>query len=84
MGKYVELRDAYLSVKEALIHAGAERRAEIEIDWIQSDDLDHADQAEIATALADVDGVIVPGGFGERGIEGEVRVARFALQQQLP
>ena len=84
VGKYVELRDAYLSVKEALIHAGAERDAEIEIEWIQSDALDAADQPEIATALADVDGVIVPGGFGERGIEGEVRVARFALQQQLP
>ena len=84
VGKYVELRDAYLSVREALIHAGAERSAEIVIDWIQSDDLDAADEAEIAAALADVDGVIVPGGFGERGIEGEVRVARFALQQQLP
>ncbi|MDE2895225.1 MAG: CTP synthase [Chloroflexota bacterium] len=84
VGKYVELRDAYLSVKEALIHAGAQRGASVEITWIQSDDLDHADQPEIATALADVDGVIVPGGFGERGIEGEVGVARFALEQDIP
>ena len=83
-GKYVELRDAYLSVKEALIHAGAQRAARIEIKWIQSDDLDHADQPQIAAALADVDGVIVPGGFGERGIEGEIGVARFALEQRIP
>ena len=84
VGKYIELRDAYLSVKEALIHAGAQRGASVDITWIQSDDLDHADQPEIAAALADVDGVIVPGGFGERGIEGEVGVARFALEQNIP
>ena len=84
VGKYVELRDAYLSVKEALIHAAAQRGASVEITWIQSDDLDHADQPEIASALAEVDGVIVPGGFGERGIEGEVGVARFALEQDIP
>ena len=84
VGKYVELRDAYLSVKEALIHAGAQRSASVDITWIQSDDLDHAGQPEIAAALADVDGVIVPGGFGERGIEGEVGVARFALEQDIP
>ncbi len=83
-GKYVELRDAYLSVKEALIHAGAQRGARIEIKWIQSDHLDHADQPQIAAALADVDGVIVPGGFGERGIEGEIGIARFALEQRIP
>ena len=84
VGKYVELRDAYLSVKEALIHAGAQRRASVDITWIQSDDLDEAGQPQIAAALAEVDGVIVPGGFGERGIEGEIGVARFALQQRIP
>ncbi len=84
VGKYVELRDAYLSVKEALIHAAAQRRASVDITWIQSDDLDEADEPQIAAALADVDGVIVPGGFGERGIEGEVGVARFALEQRIP
>ena len=84
VGKYVELRDAYLSVKEALIHAAAQRRARVDITWIQSDHLDTADKPEIATALADVDGVIVPGGFGERGIEGEIGVARFALEQDIP
>ncbi len=84
VGKYVELRDAYLSVKEALIHAAAQRRASVDITWIQSDHLDQADQPEIAAALANVDGVIVPGGFGKRGIEGEIGVARFALEQHIP
>ncbi len=84
VGKYVELRDAYLSVKEALIHAAAQRGASVDLTWIQSDQLDQADQPEIAAALADVDGVIVPGGFGERGIEGEVGVACFALEQGIP
>ena len=84
VGKYVELRDSYLSVREALIHAGVECGAEIEIAWLQSDQLDEAGEAEIAAALADVEGVIVPGGFGARGVEGEVSVARYALRQRLP
>ena len=84
VGKYVELRDSYLSVREALIHAGVERSTEVEIAWVQSDELDDASQAEIAARLADVEGVIVPGGFGERGVEGEVSVARFALEHGLP
>ena len=84
VGKYVELRDSYLSVREALIHAGVECGAEIEIAWLQSDQLDEAGEAEIAAALAEVEGVIVPGGFGARGVEGEVSVARYALRQRLP
>ena len=84
VGKYVELRDSYLSVREALIHAGVECGAEVEIAWLQSDQLDEAGEAEIAAALADVEGVIVPGGFGARGVEGEVSVARYALRQHLP
>ena len=84
VGKYVELRDSYLSVREALIHAGVECGAEIEIVWLQSDQLDEAGEAEIAAALADVEGVIVPGGFGARGVEGEISVARYALRQRLP
>ena len=84
VGKYVELRDSYLSVREALIHAGVECSTEVEIAWVQSDELDDASQAEIAARLADVEGVIVPGGFGERGVEGEVSVARFALEHGLP
>ena len=84
VGKYVELRDAYLSVREALAHAGVEHGARIEIDWIQSDQLDGAGEGEIASLLSGRSGVLVPGGFGGRGIEGEVAVARYALEQQLP
>ena len=84
VGKYVELRDAYLSVREALSHAGAEHGAAVEIDWIQSDQLDGARQEQIASQLAGASGVIVPGGFGARGIEGEVAVGRYALERGLP
>ena len=84
VGKYVELRDAYLSVREALHHAGAELGANVEIEWIQSDDLDDAPPARIPALLGGQGGVIVPGGFGARGIEGEIAVARFALDRGLP
>ncbi len=84
VGKYVELRDAYLSVHEALTHAGVEHGARVEIEWIQSDALDDAGEGEIASLLSGHGGVIVPGGFGERGIEGEIAVARYALEENLP
>ena len=84
VGKYVELRDAYLSVREALSHAAAEHGAEVGIDWIQSDQLDDARADRIAAELAEASGVIVPGGFGARGIEGEVAVGRYALERGLP
>ena len=84
VGKYVELRDAYLSVREALSHAAAEHGAEVGIDWIQSDQLDDARADRIAAELAGASGVIVPGGFGARGIEGEVAVGRYALERGLP
>ena len=84
VGKYIELRDSYLSVREALIHAGVEHSAAVEIVWLQSDQLDEASGAEIAAALVDVEGVIVPGGFGARGVEGEISVAQYALQQRIP
>ena len=84
VGKYVELRDAYLSVREALSHAAAEHGAEVGIDWIQSDQLDDARDDRIAAELAEASGVIVPGGFGARGIEGEVAVGRYALERGLP
>src|SRR6478672_5808593 len=65
VGKYVQLHDAYLSVKESLIHAGIHHRAAIDIRWIQSEDLN---EDNVEQLLAGVDGIVVPGGFGERGI----------------
>ena len=81
VGKYVELPDAYLSVREALAHAGVEHDVDVEVRWIAAESLEQADAAE---ALANLDGIVVPGGFGERGAEGEIRTARYAREQGVP
>ena len=80
VGKYVELHDAYLSVKEALIHAGVHHDVAVEIRWVQSELLNGGD----ISPLAGVDGIVVPGGFGERGIEGKIHAARLARTQGVP
>ena len=69
VGKYVTLRDAYLSVMEALYHGGFHHGADVEIRWVASDDLGGEATAD---ALGEVDGVLIPGGFGIRGVEGKV------------
>ncbi|MEX1195526.1 MAG: CTP synthase [Dehalococcoidia bacterium] len=81
VGKYVELPDAYLSVKEALIHAGVAHDAGVRINWIHSEDV-HRSGAE--TLLSSMDGIVVPGGFGERGFEGKVEAARYARLNNVP
>ena len=81
VGKYVELEDAYLSVAEALRHAGFENGAKVKINWIQSEDIDRANVAE---KLKGCDGIIVPGGFGDRGIEGMVEAIRYARENKIP
>src|SRR3990170_3335947 len=73
VGKYVELHDAYFSVKEALIHAGVYHNVAVDIRWIHSELLDGGD----ASLLEGVDGIVVPGGFGERGIEGKIKAAHY-------
>ena len=80
VGKYVELHDAYLSVKEALIHAGVHHNIAVQIRWVQSELLENGDLAP----LEGVHGIIVPGGFGERGIEGKIQAARVARTQGVP
>jgi CTP synthase len=82
VGKYVELHDAYLSVKESLSHAGIFHNVGVDIRWIQSESLRHLDDVE--ATLADVQGIVVPGGFGERGIEGKVFAARYARERGVP
>ena len=82
VGKYVKLHDAYLSVMESLYHAGFENDSQVEIKWVESEDL--TDQAACKEAFADVDGIIVPGGFGDRGIEGMIQAARYAREQNIP
>jgi len=78
VGKYVQLRDAYLSVSEALKHAGIHHGVEVEIEWVD------AEREDIAVALAGVDGVLVPGGFGNRGIEGKIAAVRHARTGGVP
>ncbi len=81
VGKYVELRDAYMSVKEALIHAGTFHDREVEILWVHSESIT---AANVAAELRGVDAIVVPGGFGERGIEGKVLAARHARENRIP
>jgi CTP synthase len=81
VGKYVELRDAYLSVKEAVIHAGIFHDVEPEILWVHSEQMND-DNCE--SMLRGVDAVIVPGGFGERGFEGKVCAAKYARERKIP
>jgi CTP synthase len=82
VGKYVALEDAYLSVVEALRHSGFLHGAKIEIDWVDSETLESDEQA--LERLGDVDGILVPGGFGGRGVEGKIRAARVAREHQIP
>ena len=81
VGKYVELHDAYLSVAEALRHAGYYQGASVEIEWIDSEGITADNVNDI---LKNVDGIIVPGGFGRRGIEGMILAAKYARENDLP
>lgn len=81
VGKYVSLPDAYLSVVEALTHGGIFHRSKVNVKWIASEDITD-ENAE--SYLSDVDGIIVPGGFGSRGIEGKVTAVRYAREHNLP
>ncbi|PPI55001.1 CTP synthase [Rathayibacter toxicus] len=82
VGKYIDLPDAYLSVTEALRAGGFAQRTKVTIRWIASDGLE--DQAAAAAALAELDGICVPGGFGVRGIEGKLGALRFARENGIP
>ena len=82
VGKYVKLHDAYLSVMESLYHAGFENESKVEIHWVDSENL--LDQERCAEELSGVDGIILPGGFGDRGIEGMIQAARYAREQNIP
>ncbi len=81
VGKYCDLRDAYLSVAEALKHAGIDNSANVEIAWIHSEKVNEENYKEI---LKNHDGILVPGGFGDRGIEGKILAARYARENKVP
>ncbi|MBQ0078576.1 MAG: CTP synthase [Eubacterium sp.] len=81
VGKYVKLHDAYLSVAEALRHGGYENGCRIDIKWIDSEEVSDETVSEL---LGDVQGILVPGGFGNRGIEGKIRAAQYARENNIP
>ncbi len=81
VGKYVELQDAYTSVREALTHAALYYERDVEIDWIHSELLERGEGMEL---VKNADGIVVPGGFGYRGVEGKVQAARVAREQRIP
>ncbi|MCH5188422.1 MAG: CTP synthase [Oscillospiraceae bacterium] len=81
VGKYVALHDAYLSVAEALRHGGIANKIDVEIDWTDSEEITAENAAE---RLKDADGILVPGGFGDRGIEGKIQAVRYARENNIP
>ncbi|MGH9185527.1 MAG: CTP synthase [Acidimicrobiales bacterium] len=81
IGKYISLQDAYLSVVEALKHGGFHHGAKVEIDWIQAEDVEGL---LAAGRLRDLDGIVIPGGFGERGVEGKIAAAGYAREEGIP
>ena len=83
VGKYVALPDAYLSVSEALKHAGAANDTAIQIKWVDAEDVEAAD-FDLAACFGDVDGILVPGGFGDRGVEGKIRTIQYARENRVP
>ncbi len=83
VGKYVELHDAYLSVAESLRHAGWAHGVDVRIKWINSEELETRG-ANYTEMLRDVDGIVVPGGFGSRGIEGKIQAANYARHHHVP
>ena len=83
VGKYVELHDSYISVNEALKHGGIETRSAVDIDWIDSETLE-GDDVNLDDVLGNVDGILVPGGFGSRGIEGKINACQYARTHGIP
>ncbi len=81
VGKYVELHDAYMSVREALRHAALKNNLELEILWIHSTELEDSNPED---TLNEADGIVVPGGFGQRGIEGKIQAIKFARERKVP
>lgn len=83
VGKYVELHDSYISVNEALKHGGIATRSKVDIHWIDSETLEAPD-CDLNAVLGDMDGILVPGGFGSRGIEGKIKAVHFARTNGVP
>src|SRR5690606_17645605 len=83
VGKYVGLPDAYKSLQEALVHGGIANKVKVNLEWLDAE-LFEKDEAEIAATLEPMHGILVPGGFGERGSEGKIASVRFARERGVP
>lgn len=83
VGKYVELHDSYISVNEALKHGGISTKSKVDIHWIDSETLEN-DDINLDKLFGDMDGILVPGGFGSRGIEGKIKACEYARTHKLP
>ena len=81
VGKYAGLQDSYLSLKQALVHGGVAHGVKVNISWIEAEDLE---KGQLVDSLGDKDGILVPGGFGIRGIEGKIRAVRYAREKKIP
>ena len=84
VGKYADLPDAYFSVRESLYHAGVACDRDVKIDWINSEQLERDKNGELMARVKAAQGIVVPGGFGERGIEGKVKTAHYAREHKVP
>ena len=83
VGKYVALQDAYISITESLRHAAVANEAELDIHWVNAEEIE-ADDTDMAKVMAGVDGILVPGGFGTRGIEGKIKAIQYAREHKIP
>lgn len=83
VGKYVALQDAYISITESLRHAAVANEAELDIHWVNAEEIE-ADDTDMTKVMAGVDGILVPGGFGNRGIEGKIKAIQYAREHKIP
>lgn len=83
VGKYVALQDAYISITESLRHAAVANEAELDIHWVNAEEIE-ANDTDMAKVMAGVDGILVPGGFGNRGIEGKIKAIQYAREHKIP
>ena len=83
VGKYVALQDAYISITESLRHAAVANEAELDIHWVNAEEIE-ADDTDMAKVMAGIDGILVPGGFGNRGIEGKIKAIQYAREHKIP
>jgi CTP synthase len=84
VGKYTDMKDSYKSITESFIHAGAENNARVNLTWIEAEDLEKMESSERKDLLDTLEGILIPGGFGARGIEGKILATQYARENKLP